>query len=391
MRQVALLLVLAAVGGALAAFGAYVVSDDSGGGSGAVVSRPAASPSHASVAAPSATPGVSPQTPSPAPLVESGPLPASVQDALNEVRGPLSGGIPVGGGAEVPQTPDAPALPASGGVGVGGSGPGSLLPIPRLADRRIIRSAVLEVVVEDVEISVHEVESIAATAGGYVAQSSIFVESSGQPVAPSPSTQPRRTETAIIDIRVPVDSYQSVVDRLRAMSIEVTSERSQSTEVTEDFIDLEARLRNLQGTESRYLELLGSAVTIPDILSMEDRLNSVRLQIEEVQGRLGLLADQTALATISVQLSPPAPEPSASPSPSPTPVPESEEPARPNWADDAWDDAWETSEDILEGLGRVAITAGFVIVWVLVPLIVLAIAWRFWSRGGRREPAEPGA
>src|SRR4030066_1077182 len=96
------------------------------------------------------------------------------------------------------------------------------------------------------------------------------------------------------------------MNKLRGIAKEVRSERSEASEVTEEYTDLEARLRNLEATEASYLELLTGAGEIPDILLVQDRLSQVRLEIEQVQGRINLLDNLTDLATITVQLTLPA-------------------------------------------------------------------------------------
>src|SRR3972149_7655643 len=96
------------------------------------------------------------------------------------------------------------------------------------------------------------------------------------------------------------------MEQPRGIAKQVRSERSEASEVTEEYTDLEARLRNLEATEASYLELLTGAGDIPDILLVQDRLSQVRQEIEQVQGRINLLDNLTDLATITIQLSLPA-------------------------------------------------------------------------------------
>ena len=120
--------------------------------------------------------------------------------------------------------------------------------------------------------------------------------------------------------------------------------------------------------------LLERAATIDEILTVGDRLASVRLQIEQIQGQINLLDNLTDLATITINISLPAPVIELT----------VEEPVKePNFARQALDDAWEASEDVLEYMAVAAITAGVVMVWVLVPGVLLLIGWRLF--GGRRQ------
>jgi hypothetical protein len=250
------------------------------------------------------------------------------------------------------------------------------LPLPQLADRKIVRTATLELEVEDVAAAVQEVEGVAVAASGFVSESNVFVDAPPGPDGDGDGTQ-KRTQTASVTIRVPAEAYSSVMSKLRGIAKEVRSERSEASEVTEEYTDLEARLRNLEATEASYLELLAKAGEISDILLVQDRLNGVRLEIEQVQGRINVLDSLVDLATITVQLSVAAP---------------GEEPGgEKGWVEKAWDAAWDGSQAVLVALGTVAIVGGVALVWLIVPGIVGLLAWRrFGSRLVRPRPP-PGS
>ncbi|MFQ6019238.1 MAG: DUF4349 domain-containing protein, partial [Dehalococcoidia bacterium] len=144
-------------------------------------------------------------------------------------------------------------------------------PLPQVGARKIVRNASLELEVEDVLRAVQRVESIAAGAGGFVASSSVFTEEPPQPLPLEgdralseeegegqvrDAEPPQRTRTAIITIRVPAGEHRAVLNRLRGIAEEVRGESSSTSDVTEEFTDLEARLRNLEATEATYLSLL---------------------------------------------------------------------------------------------------------------------------------------
>jgi hypothetical protein len=241
-------------------------------------------------------------------------------------------------------------------------------PLPGLTDRKLVRDATVRLDVEDVLASVQQVQAIATGAGGFVSASSVFVD---QPANPSEdAVSERRTQSATVTIRVPSSVYDSVMSQLREIADEVRSESSTTSDVTEEFTDLAARLRNLEATEARYLELLGRAETIEEILTVQDRINSVRLETETVQGRINVLNDLSDLATIVVQLQPPTAAVEA--------------PSEPGWAQEAWDNAWEESREVLEGLGTAAIVGGVVLAWLAVPALAIALGWRLL---GPRRPS----
>ncbi len=261
--------------------------------------------------------------------------------------------------------------PSAGGEGGG-------LSLPQLADRKIIRTATLELEVEVVGAAVQEVESIAVAAGGFVSRSSVFIEEPSE-LEEEGDVAPRRTQTATVTIRVPAEVYASVMSQLRGIAEEVKSEISEASEVTEEYTDLQARLRNLEATEAGYLELLTKAEEIPDILIVQDRVNQVRLEIEQAQGRINLLDSLTDLATITVQLTLPV-------------VPAEEPDEGQGWAAEAWDAAWEGSQDAIVALGTVGIVGGVVLAWLAIPALVALAAWRLFGprRSGGGEAGGTG-
>ena len=234
-------------------------------------------------------------------------------------------------------------------------------------DRKIIQSSSVDLGLEGengVSRGFQDIIRIAETAGGFVASSSF--------------SNIDEKQFADVTIRVPGTQYQSVLAEIRGMG-SVTQESSDANDVTEEFTDLQARLRTLNATEQRYLELLAVAVTVNDILVVQDRLDVVRGQIEQVIGRINLLDNLTDLATITVHLSPVAiaVEPASSGG-SLTPA-------------EAFSNAWEASLTVLAGIA----IAGLVVVafswWLVPPLAALAIGTRWWINRAPRATAETTA
>lgn len=218
------------------------------------------------------------------------------------------------------------------------------------ADRKIIFTANVVLESEDVQATFLAVEQAARAAAGYVENSSIgsFRGGDGD-----------RYASASITIRVPTERYDSTINSLRTLpGITVESEDASSTEVTEEYTDLESRLRNLERSESQYLSLLDGAESIQDILIVNERIDSVRLQIEQIEGRLRLLDDLTDLATISISIH--APENG--------PVAASDGPKsfRNSFAD-AWDSAQTAGQHLLAAGAVVTVAA----IWLAIPVLVV--------------------
>jgi hypothetical protein len=162
--------------------------------------------------------------------------------------------------------------------------------LPSTLDRKIIQTATLTIETDNVAGKFEDVRTVASSYGGFVASSTFG--NSGD------------SQTAAITIRVPGNSYESALNDLRKLG-DVKGEQSGANDVTEEFTDLQSRLRNLQATEAQYVQFLLRAENIQDVLTVQDRLNATRAEIEQVQGRVNLVQHQTDLATITVHLDPP--------------------------------------------------------------------------------------
>jgi hypothetical protein len=260
-----------------------------------------------------------------------------------------------------PEAPAAALVDQTASQPDGETGGGGGLEQPQVQDRKIVRTATLELRVENVVEAVQQIDDVAAAAGGFVSASNVFVDSEE-----NGGDQVGRTQTASVTVRVPADAYSAVMSQMRGIARETVSETSDASEVTEEYTDLQARQRNLAATEARYIELLNKAATIDEILTVQDRLNQVRLEIEQVTGRINVLNNLTDFATITARLSiPPA---------------IAQRGDSQNWAEEAWQASWETSQDAMVVLGTVAIVSGVLLAWMAVPALVLFVIWRLFGR-----------
>ena len=159
-----------------------------------------------------------------------------------------------------------------------------------IADRQIISQASLSVEVEDVVGAVAQVRTIAETRGGFISK----LSTTGTP----------GRQRSDLTVRVPQGEFFDTLESIKRLG-KVWSENAGSEDVTEQFIDLEARLRSAQREEESLLSLLERADTVSNILTIERELARVRSEIERLQGQLNYLSRRVDLATISVALFPP--------------------------------------------------------------------------------------
>jgi hypothetical protein len=174
---------------------------------------------------------------------------------------------------------------------------GSLPPSNNLApvaDRMIIRTGELSIVVEDTETALRQVRGVATGLNGYVSDANVWQVGDGL--------------RGNVTIRVPADSFDTAMDQIKDLAVEVTAESVSAQDVTEEYTDLSARLRNLEATEEELLALLTEVREktrrAEDVLAIHRELTNIRGQIEQIKGRMGYLERLTALATISVELIP---------------------------------------------------------------------------------------
>jgi len=154
-----------------------------------------------------------------------------------------------------------------------------------LALRRVIRTAQVEVEVDRVEDAAERLLRIAEEAGGFISDSS-YAETNGVP-------------HASFVLRVPFPRFAGAVAALEGVG-HVARRSIHGQEVTEEFIDLEARVRNLERHERQLLTFMDRATKVSELLAIEQELARVRGEIESSTGRVRYLSNQTDLATLAV-------------------------------------------------------------------------------------------
>ncbi|MBC8477144.1 MAG: DUF4349 domain-containing protein, partial [Dehalococcoidia bacterium] len=105
-----------------------------------------------------------------------------------------------------------------------------------------------------------------------------------------------------IAVRVPAEHFDDAIRALRGMAVEVTYESTSSKDVTEEYVDLSAELKNLEATEEQYLRLMEKAEEVDDMLSIQRELSRTRGEIEQTKGRMQYLERTSATSLIEVRL-----------------------------------------------------------------------------------------
>jgi hypothetical protein len=180
--------------------------------------------------------------------------------------------------------PSAPGIPGEA-AGLG---------LEPVEERMIIWTGNISLIVKDAGESLEKVEAIAKDLGGYVVNSN--------------SWHQEEQLRANLTIRVPSGEFDAAMARLKELAIRVENRNISTQDVTEEYTDLDARLRNLEATETELLELLTEVrertSKAEDILAVHRELTSIRSQIEQLKGRMQYLEKMTAMATINIELIP---------------------------------------------------------------------------------------
>ena len=155
-------------------------------------------------------------------------------------------------------------------------------------ERKIVRTSSIALIVEKPADAAAKVQQLAEGAGGFLTS----WQANGDQEATSASLM----------IRVPVVKFESTRSTIRKLAQRVENESVQAADVSTQYVDEQARLRNLRAQETQYLAILRQARTVKDTLDVSEKLNLVRGEIEQQQSEFNALSKQVELVAISVSL-----------------------------------------------------------------------------------------
>jgi hypothetical protein len=246
------------------------------------------------------------------------------------------------------------ALPTNAGAKSAIAGPGQPLAATG-QPAKIEETGGLNLVVPGAQIQadLSRVATLAVASGGFVA--------STQTQSAAPGTPAQGTMT----LQVPEASFNAVLAQIRGLG-RVASLTTSATDVTGQYVDLQARITALQDSRQQYLTIMTKATTIGGILAVQVQLQNLQSQLEQLQGQLQVLNNQTTYATLAVTLSQKAVTP-------PPPKPES-------GLLKAWHAAVGGFVAGFEGVVRVAGPLFFGLLLLAALVLVGRWAWRFRPR-----------
>lgn len=219
---------------------------------------------------------------------------SGVSNTLAPAQGGMEYGMPPSGSAYAIRDSyggDAVADDAKGYTGIIPPDPAPTAAVAGAV--KMIRSASLALLVADTDEAARGIDAIRARYGGYPGGSSFAEYTKG-------------IREGSMTIWVPSERLDAALADIRTLAIRVRSENVSATDVSRQFMDLEARLRNAKANEVRYLDILDRSGTITEVLNVTQYINSTRAEIEMLQGQMDELSGRVAYSSIMVSIVPEA-------------------------------------------------------------------------------------
>jgi len=271
-----------------------------------------------------------------------------------------------GEGEALPQS-DVAAQPLPTSAAYEIANPSGDLTVLERSNRMIVKNADLRLMVTDTDVAIDRSMQIVGDAGGYIVSSRVWYQ----------DYYGNNLKYASITIGVPVDEFETVMRRLRGLAVRVLDENATGEDVTDQYVDLQSQLVNLEATRARIQEFLKDAKTVEEALRVNQELTNIEAQIEQIKGRMNFLTDRSAFSTITINLEPEfpvlTPTPTSTPRPTATPIP---------WKPaDTFNDAKGTLTVVYQGIANFLIWVFVVILpIVLPPALILWALWKLLTR-----------
>jgi hypothetical protein len=279
-------------------------------------------------------------------------------------------GAPVGKSSVQEQSLDANApapLPTPAAYEIANTS-GDLTVIER-SNRMIVKNADVRLTVKDTDVAIDRATQIIGDAGGYIVSSRVWYQ----------DYYGNNLKYATVTLGVPVQEFEKVLSKLRGLAIKVVDETAAGDDVTDQYVDLQSQLTNLEATRARIQEFLKDTKTVDEALRINQELSNIEGQIEQIKGQMNYLNDRSAYSTITVNLEPEfpvlTPTPTATPMPTATPIP---------WnPGQTFGEAKSTITVVYQGIGSFLIWLAVVILPLVLPLAL--ILWGVWKLMNRKS------
>ena len=180
------------------------------------------------------------------------------------------------------------ALPKAGGGGFIPPVGNDFVPTDS-SDRMVIKESTISLMVKDVAGSIKNIQTLAERSGGYLINSHL--------------SKPQESGSGSISVRVPESKLTDTLAEFRKAGLRVVDEYISGNDVTDQYVDLEARLATLNKTKAKFEQILDQAVQVQDLLNVQRELVNLQQQIDSIKGQQQYLAQSAKLSKVTVYLS----------------------------------------------------------------------------------------
>jgi hypothetical protein len=200
---------------------------------------------------------------------------------------PLSGAMPFGIGGASPEFGVAKMGLAQSSADIMPYQPQA--PPTDQANRLVVRDTSLSLVSSDVAGTLRQIESQAVSLGGYMVDSNL--------------SQPEGAASGTISVRVPTEKRTEAIDAFKKFAIKTVSESVSGTDVTDQYVDIQARMDVLTKTKAKFEEILAKAEKVQDLLDVQRELTNIQSQIDSLKGQQKYLEQTAKLTKITTYIS----------------------------------------------------------------------------------------
>jgi hypothetical protein len=245
-------------------------------------------------------------------------------------------------------------------------------------NRLIIKDGNMILLVSDTDQAIERITQMASDLGGYIISSRTWFQ----------QNQGIDQKYGTMTLGVPVDEFEKALVRLRQIAVKVKDEQASGQDVSDEYTDLQSRLKNLEATRDRILLFMEDTKTVEEALKINEQLSEVESEIEQVKGRMNYLFDRASYSTITLQLEPEPPQltPTLTPTPTITPTPTATATPTPWQPGETLKSATKSMGSIWRGVVEALIYFVTIVVPCLLPVAALiALIWWLRRRAKKRK------
>lgn len=244
------------------------------------------------------------------------------------------------------------------------------LTVAQTGSRMVIKNGEIRLLVEDADNAIDRTLQVVGDVRGYIVSSRSWYQT---------GPDGKNYKYATVTIGVPADQFETAMRRFRAIALRVLDENASGQDVSDEYVDLQSQLVNLEATRDRIRKFLDDAQSVEESLSVNNELSKIEADIEKIKGRMNYLSNRSAFSTITVTFEPDIPP--LPPTPTRTPVPTAT-PKQWNPGETA-QAATKSLTSIYQALVELAIWIFIVIVPLLAPPAL--VAWGIFKLATRKK------